>query len=71
MTPADPHSKRRAEVAALSVAIVRTLGRIDRARAELSNLERRLAAQEAEYRFQKLILRTPYAAPHKPEGNHP
>lgn len=48
---------RRAEVAALSAAIVKTLRKIDQARTQLHNLESRLTAQEAELRYQKLILR--------------
>jgi hypothetical protein len=48
---------RRAEVAALSTAIVKSLRRIDQARTQLHNLESRLTAQEAELRFQKMVLR--------------
>lgn len=58
----DPHAARRCEVAALSVAMLKQQQRIDQTRSLLAHQERRLAAQEAELRFQKLILRIPYAS---------
>ena len=61
----DPHAARRVEIVALCVAIIRQQSRIDTDRANLRRMEEKLAAQEAELRFQRLILRPPYAPRHK------
>lgn len=57
----DPHAQRKLEVARLELAIVRRREQIARAEAELVVQNEKLADELADLRFQKLVLRFPYA----------
>ena len=53
----DPHASRRLEVAQLELAIEKTTRAYARAADQLAALGSRLSRQQAELRFQKLVLR--------------
>ena len=64
-TQADPHASRRLEVAQLALAIEKTTRAYAAALDQVAALGSRLARQEAELRFQRLVLRIPYAPRHQ------
>ena len=63
----DPHASRRLEIAQLEIALEKRRLKLAEFLQAAEQIREKIAAQEAELRFQKLVLSIPYARRHNNE----